>query len=757
MRLRGDLGPLATEPLRPCRPRADRRRPPPRRRRRGCCSRDRIEDAEGGCRLIVAGRLLADALHEVDAARRRADHRQRAPSRCPPRRSSTCSRPARRSTPTALAEAADGSVRVIATALDQALRDPRSDAVAIASHLVRVGERDRAAPARPARPLGRRPARARTRHRPAHARPARWRRVRPRRGRRAASRCGDRSPGRSSWRRPRRCAARRSTRPSPATLADDMLAARPRPRGDHAGARRRRPRAGDEHDPWAHASPSPTPSSRSRCMSLLARLGSSVERDPELLLRRAGASRQLGRLDEAAADIDRAVESAVAAPPPVRRRVAIESARARLTQGDVASGRAHRPRHPARGRRGRGPDVSPAPTRCSASARWTPTTASDLQRAAESLPGRRAGVGVVLGVRPWPHLPAHARARRPRPARALRRGARPDRRSCSHAPDLTDAERSYDLLAEGFVLCNANRLDAAELRFERTADLGYLQDNPRLIAARRVGSGRHGRPPQRSADDAALDRHGREHERRRSAPTTCSVCRSCATSPRCSVRSARSRRPRSTSTGPATVPRLHRPAAVGDVHARCPPGAARRPGRARSSAQRPRSGGGRSSSRRTRWPHRATCDERDRHAPRRRARARVARVRRLRVARRRAHPPRPCMTLLHAGRQEPADERRRCPAPAAGASARRGDGRPDRRARRHDRARRAGRQPAPPRRRDRGARRLGHPRPGERGALGRRRPRAQPHAPAQRAAAAAPSRRRPRRAHRQRPAPRRRP
>jgi DNA-binding SARP family transcriptional activator len=38
------------------------------------------------------------------------------------------------------------------------------------------------------------------------------------------------------------------------------------------------------------------------------------------------------------------------------------------------------------------------------------------------------------------------------------------------------------LVVEGFVLYNANRLEAAELRFERTADLGYLHDNPRLVA-----------------------------------------------------------------------------------------------------------------------------------------------------------------------------------------------------------------------------------------------------------------------------------
>ena len=48
--------------------------------------------------------------------------------------------------------------------------------------------------------------------------------------------------------------------------------------------------------------------------------------------------------------------------------------------------------------------------------------------------------------------------------------------------DLSDAERSWTLMVEGFVLFNANRLEIAESRFMRLADLGYVHDNPRLIA-----------------------------------------------------------------------------------------------------------------------------------------------------------------------------------------------------------------------------------------------------------------------------------
>ena len=49
--------------------------------------------------------------------------------------------------------------------------------------------------------------------------------------------------------------------------------------------------------------------------------------------------------------------------------------------------------------------------------------------------------------------------------------------------DLSDAERSWTVLSEGFVLYNANRLESADARFVRVADVGYVHDNPRLIAA----------------------------------------------------------------------------------------------------------------------------------------------------------------------------------------------------------------------------------------------------------------------------------
>ena len=57
------------------------------------------------------------------------------------------------------------------------------------------------------------------------------------------------------------------------------------------------------------------------------------------------------------------------------------------------------------------------------------------------------------------------------------------------AGDLADAERSWMLFCEGFILLSANRLESAESRFERVADLGYIQDNPRIIAGAAWGRG----------------------------------------------------------------------------------------------------------------------------------------------------------------------------------------------------------------------------------------------------------------------------
>ena len=49
-------------------------------------------------------------------------------------------------------------------------------------------------------------------------------------------------------------------------------------------------------------------------------------------------------------------------------------------------------------------------------------------------------------------------------------------------PGLNDAERSWLMTYEGFALLESNRLGAAASRFDRVADLGYLQDNSTIVA-----------------------------------------------------------------------------------------------------------------------------------------------------------------------------------------------------------------------------------------------------------------------------------
>ena len=208
--------------------------------------RERIEDADGRGRLIVAGRLLADAIHEVTqlvdglivdsealAVDRSGDRRGAPPGLAD--RSPTAS--SRR--PTAASASSPPS-------LDQAQRDRSSDA---------VGDRLAHGALPPARPplhqldapraLRRRPARAGAGHRRHHARPARRRRLRRRGGRRR------RPAAPPDHRRPRAggggSAARDARRPGRRRHAGRRHdpARRPRPGGGQPGARRRWSRAGD--------------------------------------------------------------------------------------------------------------------------------------------------------------------------------------------------------------------------------------------------------------------------------------------------------------------------------------------------------------------------------------------------------------------------------------------------------------------------------------------------------------------------------
>jgi DNA-binding SARP family transcriptional activator len=164
----------------------------------------------------------------------------------------------------------------------------------------------------------------------------------------------------------------------------------------------------------------------------------------------------------------------------VRRRVAIESARARVAEGDLETAQRIAGETLAEVGEGEGRTFARAHqvrAECAASS----DAREDLQSAAESY---------RIAASAWEACSEFARARSCRAALAM--GALMPLGRFDEAlaqvgqllatPDLSAAERASTVVIEGFVLFNANRLDSAELRFERIADLGYLHDNPRLIA-----------------------------------------------------------------------------------------------------------------------------------------------------------------------------------------------------------------------------------------------------------------------------------
>ena len=216
-------------------------------------------------------------------------------------------------------------------------------------------------------------------------------------------------------------------------------------------------------------------------LGLLARLGPSSEREPMLLLRRATATRAIGRIDAATRDIDRAVELAAGADPAVRRRVDVESAQARMDEGRRAD--AVRAAEQALVDLGDGEGHTYARAyEVLAECATTSDARPDLQRAAECY---------RIAVAAWEGCGELARARACRRDLALGVLVPLGRYDEALAQlgqllgttDLSDAERSMTMLYEGFVLLNANRLESAESRFVRATDIGFVQDNPRLVAA----------------------------------------------------------------------------------------------------------------------------------------------------------------------------------------------------------------------------------------------------------------------------------
>ncbi len=237
-------------------------------------------------------------------------------------------------------------------------------------------------------------------------------------------------------------------------------------------------------------------------LNLLARLGSLVENEPGLLLLRATAERNLGHVDQAADDIDKAGRVAGNAPPAVRHRVAVEAARARLTSGDVAT--AVHIAERALSQLGPGEERTYARAydllgQCAA----TGDGRTELQRAAECY---------LVAAAAWERCGELARARRTRCDLAMSAliplGRLDEALSVLSqqlaSSQMSDVERSWVLVMEGFALLHANRLDSAESRFDRVTDLGYLQENPRLVATAAWG---HAMVAWRRDDRAGTIRH----------------------------------------------------------------------------------------------------------------------------------------------------------------------------------------------------------------------------------------------------------
>ncbi|MET0580172.1 MAG: bacterial transcriptional activator domain-containing protein [Ilumatobacteraceae bacterium] len=437
-----------------------------------------IEDAQEGQRLIIAGRILPDSIHEaahlvdgliIDADALTIDADEVLAELEEP--SLTLARQ--------IVDAADGSVRVIATSLGQSRRELGSDPIAVASRMVRVasaaalqhlGAHDQAVIALLARTPGI---------------------DRYLLDKLAGAGFVDRSVAAGGPRRRQvtgafdlaAAAAVRAAPPDPHTAAELAVELLERDRPfDAVGLLLD---AGDYERATQMVmglSESITETVEPRQMlSLLARLGPTTEREPLLLLLRASAVEALGRVDEAGADIERAMAMAVDAAPSLRHRIAIESARADLSHG--------RREEAMRIAQGTLSELGDGETRTYARAHEllaqcasTFDAREDLQNGAESY---------RVAATAWESCGEFARARACRRDLALGVLAPLGRfdeglaqlSQLLSTPDLSDAERSWTVLVEGFVLFNANRLDSADARFARVTDLGYILDNPRLIAA----------------------------------------------------------------------------------------------------------------------------------------------------------------------------------------------------------------------------------------------------------------------------------
>jgi DNA-binding SARP family transcriptional activator len=476
LRLRGELGPLRDEPLGPRAIVIDDVQQLDDTAMRILV--ERLEDAPFDARLLLAGRFLTESLHEVahlldglilDTSTL-AVSAEEIVAAVPE---------LARSVADQVVQAADGSVKLVATALDQWQRQPSQDPVAIVAHVSRsasaaalqqLDAADRVLVGLLARTPGVDQALLSSLGGPGFV----WRALEA--GiplRRQIT--GDIDVLDAAFFRSHEIEAATATRLASA------LSQRGRPLEAaglllDAGVPDRAARL------LMNLPESVTKSVEPRAMlSVLARLGTVTDTEPALLLLRANAASSLGRPDQVIGDVDRAATLAKHAEPPVRRRIEAAVARTEFLRG-------HREKAIAlasSGLRDIGPGEEHTFARAHevlALATAASETRDDLQLAAESFRVAAAA---------WDACGESALARNCRCDLAMAVLIPLGRFDEALAvlgqvlavAGLNDAERSWLMTYEGFALLEANRLAAASARFDRVADLGYLQDNSTIVAS----------------------------------------------------------------------------------------------------------------------------------------------------------------------------------------------------------------------------------------------------------------------------------
>jgi DNA-binding SARP family transcriptional activator len=215
-------------------------------------------------------------------------------------------------------------------------------------------------------------------------------------------------------------------------------------------------------------------------IALINRFGAYAEQHPALLLLRAEAQARIGRRDRAWADVQRAEELGSSVDAPAKRRIDVEVAELRLSQGHRDEAMAIAERILA--------EAEPGEEHSQARACTVLAEAAVMLRDAEHL--QAAAELFATAAATWTACGEPARARICRcnlVSSALVPLGRFDEalgelHHLLSIPDLSDNERSWLVLIEGFSLFDAGREAIAGERFARAADLGQILDNPRILA-----------------------------------------------------------------------------------------------------------------------------------------------------------------------------------------------------------------------------------------------------------------------------------